>query len=52
MIAGGLSSSGNTLLGSIAGAANPLVAQTIKGLTEKGMLKKGGLDHIFAHAII
>ena len=50
MLAGGLSSPGDGLLGSLSGAANPLVAQTIKGLTD-GTLDKGGLGHILAHGI-
>lgn len=50
MLAGGLSSPGEGFLGSLAGAANPLIAQTIKGLTD-GTLDKGGLGHILAHGI-
>ena len=51
MLAGGLSSPGDGILGSIAGAANPLVAQTIKGMADNGTLEKGGLGHILAHGI-
>src|SRR5699024_900860 len=52
MLAGGLSSPGEGFLGSLAGAANPAVAQIIKGLTTgDNTLKEGGLGHILAHGI-
>ncbi|HIW05932.1 MAG TPA: hypothetical protein H9889_01195 [Candidatus Ignatzschineria merdigallinarum] len=52
MLAGGLSSPGEGFLGSLAGAANPAVAQIIKGLTTgDNALKEGGLGHILAHGI-
>ena len=51
MLAGGLSSPGDGFLGSLAGAANPAVAQLIKGMVNDGTLKEGGLSHILAHGI-
>ena len=51
MLAGGLSSPGDGFLGSLAGAANPAVAQMIKGMVNDGTLKEGGLSHILAHGI-
>lgn len=51
MLAGGLSSPGEGFLGALAGAANPAVAQMIKGMVNDGTLKEGGLGHILAHGI-
>ncbi|MDG9730372.1 hemagglutinin repeat-containing protein [Ignatzschineria sp. RMDPL8A] len=50
MLAGGLSSPGEGL-GIVAGAANPAVAQMIKGMVNDGTLEEGGLSHLLAHGI-
>ena len=50
MLAGGLSSPGEGL-GIVAGAANPAVAQMIKGMVNDGTPEEGGLSHLLAHGI-
>lgn len=51
MLAGGLSSPDTGLLGTLAGASNPVIAQGIKDLVNKEVLKDGGMGHLLAHAI-